>query len=100
MTCFSGRIEGLDKSRLIHMEGHLYGDILRLEQRVQWASMAMLFTDVSRLARMNLECAFAEGYVIGKCNKTDINGQMLMRSVSRYLNVNADPNPALQVGVV
>ena len=74
---------------IYHKEGHGIANLLKEKSRARFHALAALFRDVSDLAKINRDEAFAEGYIIGMIFPENLDGQLLMRFVSRY--VSADP---------
>lgn len=68
------------------MQGHMIGVQVHTNQRMLHNAFAQQFRDASELAKMSSWEAFAEGYVVGVISPDVIEGQMLLRSVSRYLD--------------
>lgn len=80
MKCFYGVVKGLG-SQNNHIEGHRVGAVVKLQHYMLWFHWAIDSSKLSALAGLNLDEAFAEGFVNGD--------PLLLKSVSRYRN--ADP---------
>ena len=83
MKCYYGAFQSLGTWD-DHFEGHRVGAVVKVLRPMLFNNLAMASSSLSKLAGVNLDEAFAEGFVN--------NDPLFKRSVSRY--VHADPADA------
>jgi hypothetical protein len=89
VRCFWGYFPSVNRDGgTLHAEGHKVGDELKVVEPAYFSSIALKCSRLSDLARVNLDCGFAEGYVVSQLNPFDSIGQLLKLTVSQFL---ADP---------
>lgn len=80
MHCYFGIVNSLGDVQN-HLEGHRISAVVKLVRPLLWTHLAMASSKLSDLAMLNLDEAFAEGYVNGD--------PVFKKSVSNYLS--SDP---------
>ena len=67
LKCQVGIVKGVADAYWVgswHREGHHYGSMLKKNSPGKFNSVSFLFKDISPLARLSRDEAFAEGYII------------------------------------